>query len=93
MTLGKDWLSKNPYSGQIAHVACNTGQGAFRDGKNFDQPNDAFGIVIGTNIGKKPDIGTLPVKDISKIGDPNANGKDEKPKPSGSTKLDPVIDV
>jgi hypothetical protein len=36
MTLGKDWLSKNPYSGQIAHVACNTGQGAFRDGKNFD---------------------------------------------------------
>jgi len=76
LTVGKDWQAKNPYSGQIAHVAVNTGQGAFREGKNFDHPNDAFGVVVGTNIGKKPEIETLPVKDISKIGDPKADGKD-----------------
>lgn len=56
MTIGKDFSAKSVYSGTIGNFNVNLGDGAYREGTNFEKGDDVFGIA---NIpdGKKPPIG------------------------------------
>ncbi|CAK56140.1 unnamed protein product (macronuclear) [Paramecium tetraurelia] len=48
------------WHGKVAFAQFNLGKGAFRSGKDFTHPNDAFGIGAGVDKLKKPDTGFKP---------------------------------
>ena len=59
LTLGKDFSAKSSYSGTIGSFNVNLGEGAYREGTNFEKGDDVFGIaklpfLDGT---KKPFVG------------------------------------
>jgi len=58
--VASDPFIKWSFSGLVAHIALNLGEGSFREGRNYDHKDDVFAIAAGSQLIPDDDDNLVP---------------------------------